>query len=683
MQFVFPNFLWALLAIAIPIAIHLFNFRRVKRVYFSNVRLLQEVKTETNSFRRLKQFLIMLSRIGFVIFLVFAFAQPYIPSKNQKNIKNLSALVSVYLDNSFSMQSELGNDNYFDLGSRYISDLLRVFPKESKFQLITNSFENKEQYPVTAKEVEDRLTETNFSNAYRDLPSIYKRQFSLLERYSRVSDKNQVFWFSDFQKSTIGDINKIKLDSNNQYYIVPIKSSKTPNIMIDSVWLENPFIKSLESNQINVRLKSFNEETFPDLTLKLSIDNQQVSTTTIDLPAKATVTANFNFTVSGKGFKPCKITFEDFPVTFDNEYYFVIDASPKVNILHLYDNKSQNYIENVYDNESVFDVNSFNVNNLDYNRIKTAELIILNGVESIAGELSTNLQEFVRNGGSLAVFPSKKSDKSFTSLMNSLTVSGFKNKKIDKLKTGKSAELALLNINNPFYQGVFDKVPSNMNMPFANAVNSWNNLGENLLTFKNRKPFLSKFQVQKGKVYVFASPLNPKYSNFPKHAIFVPIMYKMASASKSIGKRPAYTFQEKTIRLKVSKPSKDQVYKLVKGDLEIVPTQRLVGDELVLDLPEQNLEAGYYKLKLNNSKKTENLLALNYGKAESEMSFYSLEDIKSAFSKNKNVQIYDFSQGADFIQAFKDKNIRRNLWKYALIIALGFLLIEIALIRLL
>ena len=129
-----------------------------------------------------------------------------------------------------------------------------------------------------------------------------------------------MFWFSDFQKSTAGDLNKVKLDTNNQYYLVPIKSEKTSNIMIDSVWLENPFIKESESNKVNVRLKSFSSDNYPDLVLKLFLDGKQVSTTSAKLAAKATSTTSFNFTVNGKGWKAGKITFEDFPVTFDNDF---------------------------------------------------------------------------------------------------------------------------------------------------------------------------------------------------------------------------------------------------------------------------------------------------------------------------------------------------------------------------
>lgn len=680
MKFLYPAFLWALLTLIIPILIHIFNFRRIKRIYFSNVSLLKEVKTQTNSFRRLKHLLILLSRLAFITFLVLAFAQPYLPSKNQKNIQNASGLVNIYVDNSFSMQSELDNETYLDLASVYVSDLVKVFPDEARFQLMTNNFENEEQFPVTASEVEDRLTETSYANVFRDLNTLVRRQSSLLERHS-PRPNNQIFWFSDFQKSTVGDLNEVKLDSLNQYYIVPIKSGQNPNLMIDSVWLENPFIKSLEVNQINIRLKSFSKEDYIDVALKLFVEDKQVSSTTVNINALATETVKLDFTVQEEGVKACRIAFEDFPVVFDNDYFFVMDASPKVNILHLYDKPKNRYVENVYDNESVFQLNSFSVNNLDYNRINSAELVILNEVTSIEGELSATLRKFVQEGGSLVVFPSPELANSFNSFLSTVSISGVKALRPDSLGSRQSNRLALLNVQNPFYQGVFEKVPTNMDMPYANAVASWNNVGENLLLFKNRQPYLSRFQVQRGNVYMFAAPLESSYSNFAKHAIFVPIMYKIASSSKSASKRLAYSFQEKTLSVSVSKPATNQVYKLVKDNLELVPSQRIVGENLVMELPEQMIEAGYYKLMLEDQQ--EGLLAFNYDKAESRMDFYSLEEIQSVFGSQKNVQIFDSVTNKNFIEDFKAQNIQVNLWKYMLIFALACFFIEIVLIRVL
>src|SRR5579863_8723490 len=101
MNFLFPSFLYALSAVSIPVLIHLFNFRRYKKLYFSNVRFLKEVVQESRSRSRLKHWLVLLCRILIVAFLVLAFAQPYIPLKHGV-ISSGGKAVSIFIDNSFS-----------------------------------------------------------------------------------------------------------------------------------------------------------------------------------------------------------------------------------------------------------------------------------------------------------------------------------------------------------------------------------------------------------------------------------------------------------------------------------------------------------------------------------------------------------------------------------------------------
>src|SRR5689334_18408547 len=99
MSFLYPTFLWALLALAIPIIIHLFNFRKTTRIYFSNTRFLKQVKESTTAKRRLKHYLILLSRLLFLSLLVIAFAQPIIPAREQLGSNRN---IILYIDNSFS-----------------------------------------------------------------------------------------------------------------------------------------------------------------------------------------------------------------------------------------------------------------------------------------------------------------------------------------------------------------------------------------------------------------------------------------------------------------------------------------------------------------------------------------------------------------------------------------------------
>ena len=100
MQFLFPSVLWVLLALAIPIIIHLFHFRRFKKVYFTNVKFLKEIKEEKSTRNKLRNLLVLLSRLAAMACLIFAFAQPFLAKEDSaKTGKNY---VSIFLDNSNS-----------------------------------------------------------------------------------------------------------------------------------------------------------------------------------------------------------------------------------------------------------------------------------------------------------------------------------------------------------------------------------------------------------------------------------------------------------------------------------------------------------------------------------------------------------------------------------------------------
>jgi hypothetical protein len=68
MQFVYPAFLFALLAVAIPVIIHLFHFRRFRKVYFSDVSFLRQLSDESKKQSRLKHWLVLAARMLAVAF---------------------------------------------------------------------------------------------------------------------------------------------------------------------------------------------------------------------------------------------------------------------------------------------------------------------------------------------------------------------------------------------------------------------------------------------------------------------------------------------------------------------------------------------------------------------------------------------------------------------------------------
>ncbi len=689
MQFLNPSFLFALAAMAIPVIIHLFNFRKTKQVYFSNVAFLKKVDTSTSSFRRLKQLLIMAARMLFIGFLVLAFAQPFLPSKKGSGF-NRAGITSIYVDNSLSMQNEIDNKTYLDFAIKKIDELLTVFQGASAhLQLLSNDFDADEHRLNTPAQLKDRSTSIELSHTSRSFGNILKRQQSLAAKHSGTGG-NQYFWFSDFQKSTSGDLSSIKLDTNSRLYVVPIQAKAAQNVFVDSVWLNTPFIREMQGNVLSAKLRNTGTEPVNGLSIKLFIDGVQTSAQTISIASRNSATTTFNFTVKEKGFKKGRISFDDSPISFDNDYYFVLNAAPSIGVMHLFGQASTGgFVPNVFANDSLFSFKSSSINNTDLGLLSSHNLVVLEGIDKIEGSVKSSLEKFVKEGGSLIIIPPAKPEVgTYNAFLSGLNV---RNIVANPYNVTAASLMSLANPvkQSPFFIDIFEQstVKEMMTMPQVSAVWGWQTPGEKLLELKNGQNFLTATLAAKGKVYILSSPLDPTYGDFARNALFVPVMYKIAALS--VRQEPvAYNFSENSFVIELKNtPEQNTIFELKTDKLSLIPVQQLNGNQLTIELPKanqlsenQNVESGYYQLQSNN--KTERLLAFNHDSKESEMDFYSSDDLRTLFAGQKNIQIFDKVDSGDFIKKFKSENLGTDLWKYCVMAALLFLLIEILLIRL-
>ena len=174
MKFANPHFLWALLSLLVPIIIHLFHFRKFKTIYFTNVRFLRELQQETQSRSRLRHLLILLSRCLALSALVFAFAQPFIPSAAKQ--RTGSRAISVYIDNSFSLDAQGESGSLLELARKHAQDIARSYKPSDRFQLLTNDFEGRHQQLLTREQFENMLDEVKPSPVSRKLNEVIERQ---------------------------------------------------------------------------------------------------------------------------------------------------------------------------------------------------------------------------------------------------------------------------------------------------------------------------------------------------------------------------------------------------------------------------------------------------------------------------------------------------------------------------
>lgn len=129
MQFKYPELLWALFLLLIPVFIHLFQLRRFKKTPFTNVKLLQKVVSESRKSNTLKKWLLLFARLLAFASIIIAFSQPFLAKKTALQLKE----TVIYLDNSFSMQAKSDQGTIL---ANAIQELIRAIPEGKNFNLL-------------------------------------------------------------------------------------------------------------------------------------------------------------------------------------------------------------------------------------------------------------------------------------------------------------------------------------------------------------------------------------------------------------------------------------------------------------------------------------------------------------------------------------------------------------------
>jgi hypothetical protein len=670
MQFLFPYFLLALAALAVPIIIHLFNFRRYKTVYFSNVQFLKEVKEETSSRSRLKHLLVLAARLLALAFLVFAFAQPYIPNKHSGATTGRK-YVSIYIDNSFSMNAVSDGRSLFDKAKLAGKEIAGNYSADDQFQLLSNDFEGKHQRLVGKEEFISTIDELEISPAVRNLSEITKRQKDAL---SRENGKNQIaYLLSDFQKN-MGSLN---IDSAVAYNLVPLASDAQANVYIDTVWFNEPVQLLNQQTQLIVKISNGGEKAAENNRIVLKLNNQTKTMADFSVEPNSFIYDTMTFVLNQANWNQAELQIQDFPITYDDNYFIAFNVIEKIKVLAVSESKSNQFLDALFKDQPEFDYTSTLAFAFDANALKGNQLMILDNLKAISSSLAASINAYVTEGGAVAVFPADKCDvESYNRFFNNLQANSINS------FSETPQDLASINLQQNIFKDVFERIPENMNLPRAKKyyqfTRSTASNEEAILSLKDGSSFLSRYPHGNGSLYISGSPLDQKFSDLPVHAIFVPMLYKMAVLNIHSGNISYFIGDKTRIEVSSQKFSGEKVYKIKGDNVEFIPEQMAVGNKMLLGLNEQIKKSGFYKVGLESSDST-NLLALNFDRKESDMKFQNASQLKEQYPQG-NVNVVN-GANAEVASVVKELDRGTALWKWCLLLTLLFLGIEIALLR--
>ena len=675
MSFVYPWFLWALFVLIIPIIIHLFHFRRFKTVYFTNVRFLKEVKEQTSARSKVKHLLVLLSRMLALAALVLAFAMPYIPSEGG-NIKAGSKDVSIYFDNSFSMAAESEDVRLLEKARIRVEEIVSAYSTEEKIQIITTDFEGRDQRLLSKEDALTRLGEVQITHNVQPLSKVLLRQKQAL---STGKNKNkEVYMVSDFQRN-ITDLEVYK-DTSVNLTLVPLQSVQSQNIAIDTAWFQSPVQSLNQPNPLVVKIRNLSDTEIPNVRMSLAIKGQTRPIGTLTIPAQTAIYDTIDVPVLETGWHEAKITITDFPIEFDNDYYFAFNVDEQVDILQIHGGTPNRYVQATFEDNDYFKATMQSVGKLDFSQFSTYDLIILDELVNLPSGLISELHGYAKNGGNVVVFPHPSAQlddyKNLTRLFNANSYAA-----IEK----KERKVSFINFEEFIFNDVFEERRGNIKLPVTQSnfkIQKRATSGEEvILRYRDGNTFVGKYRVEKGHLFLCAAPLGVDYSNFVTEngEIFVPMLYKMALSTTNTAKI-AYTIGKDDVLESDSRPSDAEVmYKLKGGQEEFIPQQRVLGSRVMLGIENQIKRAGFYDLYFS-SKDVLDKFAYNYDRKESYLSFYAPDELGQLVGSG--AAIVEGTNTRDFADTITTQSKGTPLWKWCLILALIFLLLETVLLRL-
>lgn len=679
MNFLYPAFLYALLALAIPVIIYLFNFKRYKTIFFSNVGLLKRIKQESRKKSKLKQLLILISRLLAITALVLAFSRPYIPLTNRIS-NSARQVVAIYVDNTFSMKTEGEKGPLLEQAKLKAIEIANSYLSGTQFLLITSDILPEHQFLLNKDQFIQEVASIKESPRSPKISEIYGQVSNALLLNGRKSEKT-FYMLSDFQKNN-ADIETLKNDSTLWTYLHPFKSLKTNNLLIDSCWFEVPGRKIGQAEKLFVHIKNLADQAYQNIPVRLTINDSLKAISNINIEPKGESVIELNYTNNSEGIQLCRVELDDYPIIYDNSWFMSYRVLGKLNALGIANpgDEGSFFLKALFANDELVNYDEFAENNIQISKLKNYQCIFLINNQTISSGLRSELKNFVNDGGTLVIFPRRMNNyEEYNSLLSTLN-----GKSISRFDT-MALSISEINYNDQLYRDVFKKKEAEADLPqikgYVTFADQAQKTETTLLRFRNGRSALSTKTFGDGWVYTFAFPLNRMNIGFIRHVIFVPTVYNMVLNS---GERQQYAYstesEDPLVLNQTQIPAQVKIVN-VQTNQEFLCSARTIGSEKKqLNLDEIPKEAGHYLIQDGN--RTIQSLSYNYPRKESIPVYYSGEDLQDWINSKKYSQMQVInSTDQSFSETLQDLNNGRQLWKYFILLAIIFLFCEMAIIR--
>ncbi|MBP6390426.1 MAG: BatA domain-containing protein [Flavobacteriales bacterium] len=676
MTFLSPTFLWALLALAIPVLIHLFQLRRFKRLDFPDVRLLQEVTLQTRSVKKVRHWAVLLCRLAALTALVIAFAQPVLKQDGRTAVAGKQA-VSVFIDDSYSMDGQNSGGRLMDQARKGAQDLIGSHTPTDRFQVLTGRFEGRQQLLLGKEEANEIAAQAETGPFSRPLSHVMKRQREALVRSD--AQGRRLVLFTDLQRYTT-DVENWLNDTLEPVLIVPLQPTDAADLSVDSAWFDNPVRRPGAAEVLHVRITNHGTEDLQNVPFRLTINGSQRAQGSFGAGGGASVDTALRFTQLPAGPHWGEVSISDAPIVFDDALTIAYRVTGTLRVLIIGGAlpEGDRALSAVFRSDSGYVTEQRDLRSVDPKQVEEADLVVLNGTTEIPSGLAQQLNTLVEGGGALAVFPPHEGGlEAYNELLGQLNAGQYGS------KDTATTKVARIDLDLPFYREVFSELPRNVDLPTVQQRYRWSPRAgsEVLLRLQDGAPFLTRHGLEQGQVFVGASPLDPAGGLFIRHALFVTSLLRMAESSRNSGGLYHVIASEGLVPLNGLEAPGEQGFRLLGPEgTDLLAETRRSATGLGLMLEGEDLPAGPYAI--TSGRDTLAMLALVHDRKESSRDLIPPQELRERLEQAglSAYRVADMAPGGVSL-SLDDLDRGRKLWPWFILVALLFLAAEVVLIR--
>lgn len=682
MTFLNPAILIGLFAASIPVIIHLLNLKKLKNVEFSTLMFLKELQKNKIRKIKIKQWLLLLLRVLIIIFIVLSFARPTLKGVNIAGVTSAAKTTSAFLiDNSFSMSVIDQQGSFLNQTKNLTEKIISLHQEGDEIFVKFLGSDSLSELNISNDNFLNSIESNNISFLK---PDLMQNLISAAELVNKNKNFNrEIFLFSDFQRNLFNsDIEKKNFSElfNNRVklYCFPFRKEDIFNLSIDEIVPENQIIQKGNNLNFIVTVTNHSQQNLDNRFLSLYLNDKRVAQKSFNINANETQKINIETTLYNDGFLKIYAEIETDDVEFDNKFFLTINIPDNITIL-IFRNEISSpdflklALQSLPDNK--IKITEKNVLQKPSVQLNDYDVIIL--VSDYYDDLS-QLKNYVEQGGSIVIIPPNKLNlNNFNLIIRSLGLGEFEN--IFSTEKNSALQFDKVDFEHPVFKDLFAQNQKKIDSPSITKFLKNSSLkGTSIISLSDNSKFLVENKIDKGKVFLFNSAINPEWSDLQLKSIFAPLIIKSV-----------FYLSQKDFNSYQLKAGEEFIFNISKIKAPKLIIERPDGTEDYFQLNESNSKilkynktnlAGIYNLL--NEQQLLTSFSVNHHQSESKQDYLSFEEFSKLLNNFKfSAQLTEIKPNQNPIEKINQSRFGTELWKLFVLLTIIVAIIEMIISR--